>query len=262
MKLSMLIGLAFTWALAQAQNSSLLCSIDVEASQVHIDQLNHLYLQRETELLKYDPKCQLQARYSAKTLGPNLQIDVSNPLKILVFSPDQMRIVFLDSRLGELNDRVDLLELGFAQTSLVASSHSNGFWIYDPVRFTLVRFGAALQRESATLNLAQLLRLELSPTHLVEANNRLLLCDPMHGIFVFDAVGNYLKRLPMKAERLSVIENKIGYCIGGHFFEYDLDTEIESPLGITATEIKAPATIGVNSVVEARTNGVVVTSRQ
>ncbi|MEL6988264.1 MAG: hypothetical protein AAGK97_10580, partial [Bacteroidota bacterium] len=72
------------------------------------DKLNQLYINtRQNELLKYGNVNNLEFRYSDYDLGDIEIIDVSNPLKILLYYADFQTIVFLDNNLSEI-ERIKL----------------------------------------------------------------------------------------------------------------------------------------------------------
>jgi hypothetical protein len=196
--------------MVMGQEWTVVQEIKEKCLQVRIDQLGSAYGIRNGEIVKWDKGGQEWTRYSNKLIGSDLQLDVTNPMKVLLFSPDQMRLIFLDSRLGELREEVNLFREGYEQVSLAATSHSNGFWLYDPINFQLIRYDQYFKKERTSLNLAQILRLEFFPTALIEVDNTVYLSDPAHGIYVFDVFGNYIKRIPIKGvEQMMVADKRI-----------------------------------------------------
>lgn len=192
-------------------------------AEVRIDQLNNLYLIKKGEVIKTDQLGKVLTRYSNKLIGDNVHLDVSNPMKVLLFAPDQMKVVFLDSRLGELREEINLYNEGFEQISLAASSHSNGFWLYDPINFKLMRYDQHFKKERESLNIAQMLRVEFFPVSMLEADNKLYLSDPNHGIFVFDVYGNYVRRIPLKGiERLLISDQRLFFMKGARLYALGL----------------------------------------
>lgn len=211
MKQISLVILLFQLALSVfGQHWNLMQTIKASCFTVKVDQLGSIYGIKRGEIIKWDKNGQLLTRYSNKLIGEDIQLDVTNPLKVILFSPDQMRLVFLDSRLGELREEINLFKEGFEQIALAATSHSNGLWVYDPINFILVRYDQNLVKERTSLNLAQMLRLNLYPTALIEVNNKLYLSDPEHGVFVFDVFGNYLKKIPIKGiNQLTITDDRL-----------------------------------------------------
>src|SRR5438552_190098 len=64
------------------------------------DNLGNFYTVREDELIKYLPNGKMFARYSNLKLGSISAIDVTNPLKILLYYRDFQQIIFLDNQLS------------------------------------------------------------------------------------------------------------------------------------------------------------------
>ncbi|MEZ4722005.1 MAG: hypothetical protein R2813_09040 [Flavobacteriales bacterium] len=186
--------------------------VQVDNQEVLIDQLNNLYAIRKGEVLKLNQKGEELSRYSNKLIGKEIHVDVTNPMKVVLYSADQMRVIVLDSRLGEIREPINLLKLGYEQITLVATSHSNCLWLYDPINFKLIRLTENLEEERTSLSLSQMLRLQLYPTDLVEVNNKVYLTDPNHGVFEFDVFGNYLRKIPIRnIETLTISDNRLFY---------------------------------------------------
>lgn len=182
-------------------------TISISAERAILDQLNNVYVLRKGEVIKLDAKGKELSRYSNKLIGEDVLLDVTNPLKVLLYSPEQMRLITLDSRFGEMNEQVNFFQSGYEQISLVATSHSNGMWLYDPIDFKLIRLNKSMDEERTSLNLAQLFKVNLYPTDLIEINNKVYMTDPNHGVFVFDNFGNYLRKIPIKGIRKVVISD-------------------------------------------------------
>lgn len=208
-------GQATTWKVKK--------TIDHKAIDVKIDQLSNLYIVDQGEVIKLDDTGKELTRFSNKRIGEGIFVDVSNPMKVLVFSPDQMRLIFLDSRMSELRQEIDLFSQGYEQISLAATSHSNGFWLYDPIDFKLIRYDQFFKKERESLNIAQFVRVEFYPTDLKEVDNKVYLTDPMHGIFVFDLFGNYLRKIPLKdIPRLVISDGRLFFKRGSSLFAFNL----------------------------------------
>lgn len=211
--IALIILFAFSSNLSsQDKEWKLVQSLGQSVQHCKLDQLNNLYAVKKGEVLKFDDQGKEISRFSNKLIGEDVHLDVTNPLKILIYSPAQMKLITLDSRLGEMNDRINFFDRGYEQISLVATSHSNALWIYDPINFQLIRLTSKLEEESRSLNIAQHLRLEFYPTDVIEVNSKVYLTDPMHGVFEFDVFGNYLRKIPIKGiESLIVSDNRLFY---------------------------------------------------
>lgn len=209
--------------LAQPTSWVLSSTIEVNANSVHIDQLNQVYALKKGEIVKLDDNGNEIARYSNRLIGEDIHVDVNNPLKVLVFSPQLMKLKFLDSRLSEMQDELDFSVYGFDQVGLAATSHSNGFWLYDALRFEFVRFNQHYEETARTPNVLQLLRVEFFPSQMVEFNNNLYVTDPNQGVYVFDVYGTFIKRIPVKGiAKLVISDNRLFFEKGGTLYALDL----------------------------------------
>lgn len=210
--------------------------LDVQVQRTYIDQLNNIYLVKQGEILKLDPMGRELARYSNKLIGEEVMLDVTNPMKAILYSPQQMQLVFLDSRLAELREQINLVSAGYEQISLAATSHSNGVWLYDPINFQLIRLDQNLEEERRSLNLGQMMRLELNPTDLVELNNKVYLTDPEHGVFVFDVFANFIKKIPITGiEYLVISDERLFYYKGATIYALHLADASEEEVEIRFT---------------------------
>jgi len=235
MRSLLIVFIAFysTTLLGQSSHWTALYTIDAKAQQCYLDPLNRAYLVKKGEVELRDEKNKVLSIYSNKLIGEDIMLDATNPLKILVYSPNQMKLIFLDSRLAELREPINLFAKGFEQISLAATSHSNGFWLYDPINFQLIRFDQNSEEERRSLNLGQLLRLELYPTDMVEQANKVYMTDPAHGVFVFDVYGNYLNLLPIKGiEHLVIHNDRLFYKKDDALLAYHLIDQREEKVDI------------------------------
>ena len=118
---------------ALSQQSSKYKLLEVpKNNQIEIDQYGYLYIIDQDNLIKYDSEGHTLYHYSNKLLGNIDQIDISNPLRPLLFYKDQGLIIVLDNTLSQQKEPISLNELGLYQTSCIANSNfDNGIWLYD-----------------------------------------------------------------------------------------------------------------------------------
>jgi hypothetical protein len=205
-------------------------TFSLEGRRTVLDQLNNTYVIRKWEIVKLNYAGEELSRYSNKMIGEDIQLDVTNPLKVILYSPNQMRMFFLDSRLGEMSEQINWMQQGYEQISLVATSHTNGIWLYDPINFQLIRLFENLELDRKSLNLAQLVRLELYPTDVIEVNNK---------VFVFDVFANYLRKIPIKGiERLVISDNRLFYTKDNQLMVFNLLDSSEELVNIELNEVQ------------------------
>ncbi|MEM9023318.1 MAG: hypothetical protein AAGB22_06235 [Bacteroidota bacterium] len=217
-------------ALAQPR---LLHEIPVEADYIVTDNLANVYVVSGDKLTKYDKDGTLKLTYSRKVLGDIVQLDASNPLKLLLYYRDLTQVVFLDNRLSPRGEPVSLEDFDREQTTLTCTSHSSGMWLYDRFGFELTRLNQDLEVERQTGNLNQILGRQLNPNYLFEANSWVYLNDPAIGVLVFDIYGTYYKTIPIKGlERFKLFDGQLYYQEGGKVFRFHLRTSDVQPVAL------------------------------
>lgn len=190
-----------------------------------IDALGNMYVLRGDEIKKYNPQGVFLKTFSNKRYGRITDIDLSNPLKILVYYKDFQQVLFLDNQLSPAAEVISLEKAGHEQASLVCSSINNSFWLYDKQNNEVFRFGPDLKVLVQTGNLKRLLELNLQPNYMRESGNYLYLNCPEEGILVFDIYGTFYKTIPLKNLReFSVVNGNIFYFENFLLKEYEAQT--------------------------------------
>jgi hypothetical protein len=178
-----------------AQNTdsmSLVLRLPVPAVLAAADHLNQLYTVQAGGLMeKYSPEGKYLSRYSNNRLGAPSAIDVSNPLKIVLWFADFRMAVLLDRNLTELG-QIDLIAAGIPEVRTLASSRDGHFWVYDEVAFRLKKIDASgqLLLESPPLN--TLIPEKITFRRLFDDGNRLYAWDEERGLWMFDPYGQWL----------------------------------------------------------------------
>lgn len=167
-------------------------------SKVTIDDFGNAYVISKNEILKYNATGDLTKSFSTKRYGNIDFVDVTNPLKILVYYKDFQQILFLDNQLTESSSMISLEALGLEQTSLVCTSANNSFWLYNKQNNSLLRYGEKSQVLVKIENLKRVLDVDIKPNFMREKSNYLYLNCPNEGILVFDIYGSFLKTIPIK----------------------------------------------------------------
>ncbi len=207
--------------------------IPTEARLLAVDETGAAYLVRsDNNLVRYTASGDSSAFFRSILNGPIGAVDVTNPLRILVYYPGFSTIVTLDRFLAPMTE-IKLTRLGISAPTVVAASADGGLWVYDPVNVRLKKFsedGRLLQEGSD-------LRLELGlvpgPTYLIERDRRLALCDTAQGIFLFDRFAAPTTTLPIQGvHRVQLIGSQVVYQAGSELRLYDALSGRESTLVI------------------------------
>ncbi|MFN8302500.1 MAG: hypothetical protein U0U46_08415 [Saprospiraceae bacterium] len=220
-----LLGLCGAIAL-QAQPSDTLVvqrSLPLSARRATTDQLGNLYLVTAGNALeKYTPEGLFLTRFTNNRLGAIQSVDVSNPLKVLVWYADFRTVVFLDRSLTPLGE-LHLIDAGYPEVRTVAAAADGNLWVYDETSFKLSKLSAAGTPlyESQDLNLILNHRLQISS--LYDDGVRVLAADPLHGLYCFDPYAQYLRTAPMEGVAEIRTQGDTVACLGdGVFFTVQL----------------------------------------
>lgn len=193
-----------------------------EFNMLSTDHIGRVYVTKHDELFLYSEKGDLMYQFSDLSRGEIELLDTRNPLKILLFYPDYSQIAFLDNTLSATRENVNLMSLGLELARLACTSFDNGFWVYDPVSFRLVRFDQGLNVTNEVSNINQLVGADINPNQMVEFDSWLYMNDPDQGVFVFDSFGTYTKLIPIKgARQINVRGNGIFLQMDDKLIKYD-----------------------------------------
>lgn len=167
--------------------------IEGNFSIAEVDKLGRLYLVNEYNvLIQFDDNFNELFRYSTTRYGEITQLDVSNPMKILVYFGDFHTIVFLDNTLSELK-QIFLEELNFWNTQVVCNSNDNRIWLFDQTDKKLIKInenGKVIMESNSLVNLPIC---EYSMTEIFESENKIYLNADGNGLLVLDNLGSFIK---------------------------------------------------------------------
>lgn len=166
-----------------------------------VDRLGNVYyVDSKNGLNKYEPNIKRYTRYADMRSGKITSIDVSNPLRVVVFYEGRSIAKFLDVNLTEINSFDIRTTYSEGWISLVASSNNNGLWMYDNVNRKIIKIDVQFNTQFSTGDLYLVLSEKINPIALKENADELFLCDSTNGIFVFDMFGGLKRKIPSSAQ--------------------------------------------------------------
>ena len=202
--------------------------LDDVYTHISADELNNIYIWNSENLKKYDFQNNQHFIYNNLALGSIYQIDVFNPMKILVFHADFNTIVTLDNTLSQNGSAIDLADYDMENTSLICRSYNNGIWCYDPVLFKLVRYDNTMLLTNEVEFIQNIIPGYDSIFFMTENNDLLYLQTP-NEVYVFDKFGSYIKTLPISSPlKIAVFDSGIFYIRNQSLFFYsfqNIDSE-------------------------------------
>ena len=200
-------------------------SVKVDGDSHFSDPMGNVYIIKNNHLVKFVQDYTQAAEYTNLFLGNIHFIDVSDPLRILIYYKDYNQVVWVDNFLSEIRSPIWLDNLGVDQAQLVCSSNQGGFWIFNGLNNQLQYFNVNLQfiHESITLN--SLTGSDIQPVYMLEKSRNVYLNVPGFGILVFDLFGNYAKTIPLEIPgEFQVTDQNLYYFKAGELYSFDLLT--------------------------------------
>ena len=187
-----------------------------------LDRRGVLYVaDADNNIRQYGPEGLLLNTYAPTQPGHVAQIEAWNVTTALVFNDDRQQLILLDRFLVPITEvrLADHLD-GTVRTATLAPD--NFIWLLDESNLVLREF------DPTTLRLVQNTPLDLiigrsrpDFRFLRQYQNNIYLLDRTTGIFVFDNLGNYKKKLPFAGlSTLGFRGDELYYLEGGavHFF--------------------------------------------
>lgn len=183
---------------AQKDSFSLLRHFHSDVVQLAVDNLDNLYIISSTDQLKkYNAQGDSVGVYNqVKRFGKLHALDVTNPLKLLLFYKDFSTVVVLD-RLLTLRAAVDLRKLNIIQASAVGLSYDGNIWLFDTYENKLKKIDEQGTLLLETPDFRNVFADAVQPQQIIDQNGTVYLYDAANGLYLFDYYGTFKKKLPI-----------------------------------------------------------------
>ncbi|ANH83396.1 hypothetical protein A8C56_22570 [Niabella ginsenosidivorans] len=163
---------------------------------VAVDNLENIYLVSATNQLKKlsETGDSVAVYNNVKKLGEATLLDVSNPLRVLIYYQSFATVVMLDRLLSPVNT-IDLRKQNIFNVQAIGLSYDGKIWLYDNMESMLKKInddGSVLLK---TPDFRQLFSETISPKQIIDRNQLVYLYDPAQGIYTFDYYGTYKGKL-------------------------------------------------------------------
>jgi hypothetical protein len=192
----------------------------------NIDNLGNIYvITRDNRLEKLDANGDSLAVFNdVRHFGKIWTIDVTNPLKILVFYREFTTIVMLDRFLNMVNT-VDLRNLGILEVKAIGMAYDNNVWVYDEQDNKLKRIGDDGSLVDQTTDFRQLFDSVPDPSVIIDQGGLVYLYDSLKGVYAFDHYGGLKAHVVLTGWMdFSVIDKSMLGRSRQKFFKYGLNT--------------------------------------
>jgi len=195
-------------------------------SSMDIDVLDNIYLVTEGNRLK---KIKANGDSTAafddvKKYGNPSLIDVSNPLKILVYYKNFSTVVVLDRLLAYRNS-INFRKENIFKVKTLATSYDNNIRIFDEGDLKLKKIdddGTVLTESN---DFRQIFDTPPSPSLIIEKDNNIYLYDEAKGFYIFDYYGSFKNTLPfLNWQHVAVTGNRLMGFTSDTLYSYELNS--------------------------------------
>jgi hypothetical protein len=195
---------------------------------IAVDNLDNLYtVDSRNRLKKFNANGDSVAVYNdVRQFGTATLIDVSNPLKIVLYYQDFATVVELDRFLNPVNV-IDLRKSNVFQARAVGQAYDNNTWVYDEADSKLKRIDQQGKILLETPDFRLLLGKAITPLRIFDENRYVYLYDSTHGVYVFDYFGTLRNNILLQNwQNLSVTGRFIFGSKGGNILRYEIRTTL------------------------------------
>ena len=229
-KLPVIVSFIFFFcAIANAQTDTsfkLVKVINGDIVAFTVDNLDNVYLLSSTnQVKKLNANGDSVAVFNdVKKFGQATLIDVSNPLKVLLYYRDFTTIVVLD-RLLNVRNIIDLRKQGIFQVRAISQSYDNKIWLYDEVDNKLKKIDEDGKLLLETPDFRQLFGEAPSPGKIFDQDQFVYLYDSAKAVFVFDYYGSLKNKILISGwHNFKVAGKYIFGSANNKLFRYDIKT--------------------------------------
>jgi hypothetical protein len=183
-------------------------------TDIAVDNLDNLYiLTASDQLKKYNAAGDSVSSYNdVRRYGKLHSIDVSNPLKLLLYYKDFSTVVILD-RMLSVKSSIDLRRQNILQASAIGQSYDNQIWVFDEYENKLKKINEEGRLMLETPDLRNIFENPILPQQIIDQNNTVYLYDPKNGVFLFDQFGTFRKKIPITNWKGITVRDKYIYGI-------------------------------------------------
>jgi hypothetical protein len=175
---------------ASASDFVLTLTISQDIVDFSVDNLGNIYvINRDNQLKKLSPRGDSLAVFNdVRRYGKIGSIDVTNPLKILVYYRDFTTIIELDRFLNLINT-IDLRTQNILQAKAVGLAYDNNIWVFDELDAKLKRIADDGTLVDQSTDFRQLFDTVPDPVAVLDRDGLVYLYDTARGVYIFDHYG-------------------------------------------------------------------------
>ena len=190
-------------------------TISGDFTYFNVDNLGNIYLvNNSNQLKKLNSNGDSMGIFNdVRKYGKLFYIDVTNPLKLLLYYQNFSTIVVLD-RFLMVRNVINLRKQNIFNVKAVASSYDNNIWVFDEGDAKLKKIGENGDMLSETVDCRLLFDTIPSPEKIIDQDGFVNMYDPAKGFFIFDIYGSLKSKLPFTNWKNVEAINKTLYGFG------------------------------------------------
>ncbi len=220
-------------------------TVEGDFSYFNVDNLDYLYLLSNNQLKKITAKGDSVAVFNdVKKYGNPDFIDVTNPLKALLYYKNYSTVVMLD-RFLTIRNTINFRKQNIFYVNNVTLSYDNYIWIFDEEDYKLKKIDEEGKQLLSTVDWRILFDTVPAPVKMIDKNNYVYLYDTEKGFYIFDYYGGFKNRLPfLNWTDVEVTGTTMYGFSKGSLYSYELKS-------LLLKEYKLPAFFGKFSAIKA-----------
>ena len=228
-KLNILLFLFLITGIVHAQMDTsfqLVKTIKGDIIAFTVDNLDNIYLlSSSNQVKKLNANGDSVAVFNdVKKFGQATLIDVSNPLKVLLYYRDFATIVVLD-RFLTIRNTIDLRKHNILQVKSISQSYDNKIWVYDEVENKLKKIDEDGTLLLETPDFRQLFDPAPLPQKIFDQDQYVYLYDSSLAVYVFDYYGALKNKILISHWQNFKVAGKYIFGSGAStLFRYDIKT--------------------------------------
>lgn len=196
------IGLFFLFHFplkSKAQEYQFIAKIDTLAKIVSVDNFGNLFVVTlKNEVLKFNAQGKFLWNYTNNNFGDITQLDVTDPLRVILFYVAFQQIIVLNNNLSEIS-KYSFNQNPEVQVTLVSSANNNGFWAYDQINRELKKLSNSFLDDLRSGNIYQRNGFDMKADFMITDEQHVYVHDEKEGIRIFDNYGNFIKTAVVNA---------------------------------------------------------------
>ncbi|MEY2918081.1 MAG: hypothetical protein RIS73_1795 [Bacteroidota bacterium] len=212
----------------------------------NIDNLDNIYLiTASNQLKKINGNGDSVGVFNdVKRYGSVSSIDVTNPLKILLYYKNFATVVVLD-RFLNIRNSINFRKKNIFSVQSIATSYDNNIWLFDEQDYKIKKIDDEGNLLQESTDFRMLFDTVPSPTQLTDKENFIYLYDTEKGFYIFDYYSSFKNRLPFLGWTNVAVSEKNMYGFGNNkLYSYELNS-------LTLKTYQLPAFFGKYTAIKA-----------